>query len=107
MKKADHVVACRKSPLGCALFGSKPGCTTSETTRVLHLRNETSVDLAEFWTTESMIVEVKPCVWEADKLSQVEREEKINIEQSATKVGDHWMIPYPWKKDPNLLPGKP
>lgn len=39
------------------------------------------MDLAEFWTTESMGVEVKPCVCEADKLSQVEREEKIMIEQ--------------------------
>ena len=26
------------------------------------------------------------------------------IEQSAKKVGNQWMIPYPWKKDPNLLP---
>jgi hypothetical protein len=103
MKQADHVVA-RKSPLGWVLFGSKPGCTTSETTRVLHLSNKTSVDLAEFWTTESMGVEVKPCICEADKLSQVEREEKIMIEQSATKVVDQWIIPYPWKKDPNLLP---
>jgi hypothetical protein len=51
-----------------------------------------------------MGVEVKPCVCEADKLSQVEREEKIMIEQSATKVVDQWMIPYPWKKDPNVLP---
>ena len=51
-----------------------------------------------------MGVEVKPCVCEADKLSQVEREEKIMIEQSAKKVGNQWMIPYPWKKDPNLLP---
>ncbi len=51
-----------------------------------------------------MGVEVKPYVCEADKLSQVEREEKIMIEQSAKKVGNQWMIPYPWKKDLNLLP---
>jgi hypothetical protein len=38
------------------------------------------MDLAEFWITESMGVEVK--------LSQVEREEEIMIERSATKVGD-------------------
>ncbi len=62
------------------------------------------MDLAEFWTTESMGIEVKPCVCEADKLSQVEREEKIMIKQSAKKVENQWMIPYPWKKDPNLLP---
>jgi hypothetical protein len=46
------------------------------------------VDLAEFWIAESMGVEVKSCVCEADKLSQVEREEEIMIERSATKVGD-------------------
>ena len=103
MKQADYIVA-RKSPLGWVLFGSKPECSTSETTRVLFVSKKTSVDLIEFWTTESMGVEVKPCVCEADKLSQVEREEKIMIEQSAKKVGNQWMIPYPWKKDPNLLP---
>ena len=52
-----------------------------------------------------MGVEVKPCFFcEADKLSLVEREEKLMIEQSATKIGNQWMIPFPWKKDPNLLP---
>ena len=103
MKQVNHVVA-RKSPLGWVLFGSKPGHITHETTQVLFLSKKTSVDLAEFWTTESMGVEVKPCICEADKLSQVEREEKLMIEQSATKIGSQWMIPYPWKKDPNLLP---
>ena len=103
MKQVDYIVA-RKSSLGWVLFGSKPECSTSETTRVLFASEKTSVDLTEFWTTESMGVEVKPCVCEADKLSQVEREEKIMIEQSAKKVGNQWMIPYPWKKDPNLLP---
>ena len=102
-KQVDHIVA-RKSPLGWVLFGSKPGCISSETTKVLLLSKKTSVELADFWTTESMGVEVKPCVCEADKLSQVEREEKIIIEQSAKKVGNQWMIPYPWKKDPTLLP---
>ena len=94
MKQVDYIVA-RKSPLGWVLFGSKPECSTSETTRVLFVSKKTSVDLTEFWTTESMGVEVKPCVCEADKLSQVEREEKIMIEQSAKKVGNQWMIPYP------------
>ena len=103
MKQVGHIVA-RKSPLGWVLFGSTPGRTMSETTRVLHVNYRASVDLADFWTTESMGVEVKPCIYEADKLSQVEREEKIMIEQSATKVGDQWMIPHPWKKDLSLLP---
>ena len=103
MKQVDYIVA-RKSSLRWVLFGSKPECSTSETKRVLFVSKKTSVDLTEFWMTESMGVEVKPCVCEADKLSQVEREEKIMIEQSAKKVGNQWMIPYPWKKDPNLLP---
>lgn len=51
-----------------------------------------------------MGVLVKPCVCEADKLSQVEREEKVMIENSAQKIGNQWMIAYPWKKDPRLLP---
>ena len=103
MKQVDYIVA-RKSPLGWVLFGSKPEWSTSETMQVLFVSKKTSVDLTEFWTTESMGVEVIPCVCEADKLSQVEREEKIMIEQSAKKVGNQWMIPYPWKKDPNLQP---
>ena len=64
----------------------------------------TPVDLSDFWTTESMGIEVKPCVCEVDKLTQVEREEKIMIENSAEKVGKQWMIPYPWAKDPSSLP---
>ena len=51
-----------------------------------------------------MGVEVKPCVCGFDKLSQIEREEKALIEESAKKVGDQWMIPYPWEKDPKSLP---
>jgi hypothetical protein len=41
-----------------------------------------------------MGIAVKPCVCGADKLSQIEREEKTLIEESAEKVGDQWMIPY-------------
>ena len=45
-----------------------------------------------------MGVAVKPCVCDVDKLSQTEREE------TCIKVGSQWMIPYPWRKDPTLLP---
>ena len=55
-------------------------------------------------TTESMGVEVKPCVCEADKLSEVEREEAEIISNSCQKIGQQWMIPYPWRKDPKFLP---
>lgn len=53
---------------------------------------------------EFMRVEVKPCVYESDKLSQVEREEDEVINHSCKKIGQPWMITYPRKKDLNLLP---
>ena len=51
-----------------------------------------------------MGVAVKPCVCDADKLTQTEREEAELTEKSCIKVENQWIIPYPWKKDPNLLP---
>ena len=47
---------------------------------------------------------MKPWLCDADKLSQVEREEAEVIINSCKKVGAQWMIPYPWKRVPNLLP---
>ena len=49
-------------------------------------------------------IEVKPCVCEVDKLTQVEREEEIMIVNYAEKFGKQWMIPYPWEIDPSSLP---
>ena len=49
-------------------------------------------------------VEIKPCTYEAEKLTQVEREEGKIIEDSCKKSGNQWIIPYPWKRDPSLLP---
>lgn len=60
--------------------------------------------MSDFWATEAMGVKVKPCVCDADKLIQTEREEVKLIEESCVKVENQWMIPYPWRKDPNLLP---
>ena len=37
-------------------------------------------------------------------LSQIEREETKIIESSRKKVGNQWMVSYPWKRDPALLP---
>ena len=51
-----------------------------------------------------MGVAVKPCLCTEDKLSQVEREEAKIIESSCQKVGKQWMVSYPWKRDPTLLP---
>ncbi|XP_046862937.1 uncharacterized protein LOC124456562 [Xenia sp. Carnegie-2017] len=102
-KQVEHVVA-RESPLGWVLFVSSTGQSNIATTTVLHVRYPEAVDLSEFWATEAMGVTVKPCTCEAEKLSQSEREEKQVIEQSAKKVGKQWMIPYPWKKNPQDLP---
>ena len=71
--------------------------------RILFVKYATLVDLSDFWKTETMGVEVKPCVCEADKLSQVEREEAKAISQLCQKMGNQWMIPCPWKRDPNIL----
>lgn len=51
-----------------------------------------------------MGVEVKPCICDADKLSQIEREEAEVISSSCKKVGDQWLVPYPWKRNLSLLP---
>ena len=47
---------------------------------------------------------MRPCICDADKLSQIEREEVEIVSSSYKKVGDQWLVPYPWKKNPRLLP---
>ncbi len=93
----------RNTPLGWVIFGSPPG-EVSGAHKVYHVKFAMPVDLADFWTTESMGVQVKSCLCEPDKLSQVEQQEKIIIENSCEKVGNKWLVPYPWKKDPKQLP---
>ena len=61
-------------------------------------------DLFDFWTTETMGAAVTPCLCAADTLSQIEREEGKIIESSRTKVGNQWMVSYPWKRDAAHLP---
>lgn len=56
--------------------------------------------------TESMGVEIKSYLYEPDKLGQIEREEKLITEKSCQKVGNQWLIPYPWKKDPSQAPNR-
>ncbi|XP_028413778.1 uncharacterized protein LOC114536622 [Dendronephthya gigantea] len=102
-KQVEHLVA-RRSPLGWVIFGSSTGQLSNATTTVLHVRYPEPIDLSDFWATEVMGVKVQPCTCDADKLSQSERQEKRLIEESAHKVGNQWMIPYPWKKDPRNLP---
>lgn len=76
----------------------------SDITSILHVKYASPIDLTDFWTTETMGLAVKPCVCDADKLTQTEREEAKLIEESCLKVENEWMIPYPWRKDPNQLP---
>ena len=100
-KQVDNLLA-RKSPLGWVLFGGNTG-ETELASQVYHVAYTKPVDLTGFWKTEAMGVEVKSCICDADKLSQVEREEGEIISRSCRKVGEQWMIPYPWKRDPNQL----
>ena len=101
-KQAGHFVA-RKTPLGWVVFGGTPGSANGNG-HVCLVRYAVPVDLTDFWSTETMGVQVKPCVCEADNMTQADREEEEIIAKSCQKVGNQWMIPYPWKKDPNLLP---
>ena len=91
----------RNTPLGWVIFGSPPG-KVSEAHKFYHVKF--AMPVAGFWSTELMGVQGKSCLCEADKLSQVEQQEKIKIENLCEKVGNNWLIPYPWKKDPNQLP---
>ena len=101
-RQTDNLLA-RNSLLGWVAFGGQPE-QTSETNRILQVKYASPLDLADFWATETMGVAAKPCVCDADKLTQTEREEGKLIEGSCIKVDSQWMIPYPWKKDPKLLP---
>ena len=72
---------------------------------ILYVKYTMPEDLSDFWTTEAMGVTVTPCLCTADTLiSQIEREEAKIIESLCKKVGSQWMVIYPWKKDPVLLP---
>ena len=103
IKQVDHLVV-RRSPLGWVIFGSTP-CDLNNTAFLL-VKFSTPVDLSDFWTSEAMGAKIDPCVCDASKLHQIDRDEKVIIEESARKIGDQWMIPYPWKRDPKELPNK-
>ena len=102
IKQVGNLVA-RHSPLGWLVFGATQG-SVAEVNKVLRVGVSAPVEMNEFWSTESMGVEIKPCTCEAEKLTQVEREEGKIIEDSCKKSGNQWIIPYPWKRDPSLLP---
>ena len=85
-KEIQNLVA-RSSPLGWVIFGIFLG-SESQVNIVYHVQFSSQVDTTDFWKTESMGVDVRPCVCEADKLSQIKREEAKIIEDSCEKVGD-------------------
>ena len=60
--------------------------------------------MTDFWTTESMGVEGKMCSCETKKLSPIEAYEAKIIENSCQKIGNQWLVPYPWVKDAKELP---
>ena len=100
-RQVGNLVA-RHSPLGWLIFGAMPGY--KQEVSVLHVSFAAQVDMNDFWSTESMGVQVDHCTCEAEKLSKIEREEGKIIEASCEKSGNQWLIPYPWKRDPALLP---
>ncbi|PFX16886.1 hypothetical protein AWC38_SpisGene18824 [Stylophora pistillata] len=102
LRHVGQIVA-RKTPLGWVVYGGPTGSVPSGS-RILFVKHSAPVDLTHFWTTETMGVKGKPCVCDADKLTQVEREEAEVISSSCKKVGAQWIIPYPWRRNPNLLP---
>ena len=61
--------------------------TFPSSSRILFVKHSMLVDVTDFWTTETMGVQVKPSVCDADKLSQVEREDAKMISSSRKKVG--------------------
>ena len=101
-RQAGYLVA-RHSPLGWVIFGAMPG-DARKTNSILYVKYTMPEHLSDFWTTEPMGVAVTPCLCAADKLSQIEREEVKIIESSCQKVRNQWMVSYPWKRDPALLP---
>ena len=58
-RESEKLVA-RHSPLGWIVFRAMPK-EISQVSRVYHVKFSAPVDMAEFWTTESMGVAVKPC----------------------------------------------
>ena len=95
----------RHSPLGWVLFGATQA-NGEVTNRVCHIKFSTlpTVDMTDFWSTESMGVTVKCCDCNTGRLSPTELNEAKLIEESCQKIGNQWQVSYPWKKDPSALP---
>ena len=99
--KQSGKLGARNRPLGWVVFGGSLD-DSQPVSAIYHVSFAAPVELSQFWTTET--VEVKPCVHGAEKLTQMERDEAEIISNSCARMGQQWMVPYPWKKDPTLLP---
>ena len=102
--RVNNGLAVRESPLGWVIFGVKSHNSHPAVKQVLHVRFAPSVDISEFWKTESMGVSVSPCTCEAAKMSPQERIEMKMIEDSSCLKDNKWTMKYPWRRDPNDLP---
>lgn len=101
-KEKMNLIA-RCSPLGWTVFGGLLKGNVNATT-ILHVKRTEPVDMTQFWKNEAMGVNPRHCTCEAENHKSVEEIEARVIESSCQKVGNQWLIPYPWKKDPTLLP---
>ena len=93
----------RQSPLGWVIFGATSDQQMSKS-MVMNVMLANPVDMTDFWTTESMGVCHDPSPCSQSNLSRQEIEEYKLISESCQKVGNQWLVPYPWRKDPRLLP---
>ena len=81
----------RHSPLGCVLFGTTPG-RNEPAHHVFHIKTVTppAVDMADFWSTESMGVTAKTCSCDSEKLNPIELQEaKANGKYPTRGKGIH------------------
>ena len=102
VRQVGNLIA-RHSPLGWLVFGNKSNSHIG-TNKILLVGISKPVEMSKFESTESMGVQAEECFCKSEKLSQVEREEAKVIETSCKKSGNQWLIPYPWKRDPKMLP---
>ena len=72
--------------------------------QVLNVELSAPIVMADVWSTEAMGVAVKRRNCKTDKLSSIKRKEAEVIEDSCQKIGNQWLVPYPWKRDPKALP---
>ncbi|XP_033110688.1 uncharacterized protein LOC117111808 [Anneissia japonica] len=99
MLESDNMVV-QKSPFGWTVMGGKV-TNDNHNNSVMHVKIHEAVDLTEFWTTESMGVNLKTCECKPRDIDE-ELEGKL-IQESCMKVGEQWLIPYPWAQGPTGL----